>query len=254
LARAKRFIQKPLEERRKVKVTENVLTILQEIDYHGLMRTHHLFDSFPTRNRNNLYTTLRDLFDNEFVGSDSEFDYRKHHSRGSLPKFYWLRPKGKYVLSRADRPFTGSINYDPKPPKLQNLEHNLTTTDVMVKVKMYCLRHNVRFISHYEILEKAPPETQYKDNPFKFKVPARYIDQDTELWIEPDKVFGIERQDGKKAYFFLETDMGSEPLKRSTPFVSSVYKKVVGYRAVRDTLLHTTQLILKNFIVIFMCW
>jgi hypothetical protein len=45
--------------------------------------------------------------------------------------------------------------------------------------------------------------------------------------------------------------MGPEPLKRSTPFVSSVYEKIVGYRAVRATSLHKTQLNLSNFRVVF---
>lgn len=112
---------------------------------------------------------------------------------------------------------------------------------------MYCLRHNLRFISHYEILKDLPESP----HPFKFKVSTKYIDQNVDLFIEPDKVFGIELQDGKKKYFFLETDMGLEPLKRVTSFTSSIYKKVVGYHAIQNASLHKSQLNIPGFRVLF---
>lgn len=249
--RKKLFVPSPELSRKIDTSSENVLALLQEIDYHGLMRTYHIFESFPTRNQSNLYTQLNRLFHHEYVGRDSEFDYRKHRYEGSLPFFYWLRSKGKYVLSKHDKHYTGHVDYEPKSPKLQNLEHDLTTTTFMVKVKMYCLRHNVRFISHYEILDTAPRDAQLKDDPFKFKVKTFYVDQQAELWIEPDKVFGIERADGRKAYFFLETDMGQEPQRRASHYTSSIYKKIVAYRAVQNTSIHKTQLNLPNFRVLF---
>jgi hypothetical protein len=246
------------ENRKKVEINEFILQLFQEIDYHGLMRTPHILETFPTRNENNLSTKLGDLFDNEYLGRDNAFDYTKHRYKGSLPLFYWLRPKAKYILAKHDLPFTGSLKYDPPPPALQNLKHDLATTAFLVKVKMYCLRYGLRFITHYEILENAPPETQArinkaKDSPFRFVVKAVYNGKLYEyITTTPDKVFGIEWQDGKKAYFFLETDMGvGQPLSRPTPSGSSIRKKHVVYDAVLEQALHKKQLNIPNFRVLF---
>lgn len=246
MKRKKLFIPEP-EKAQKIEINENNLDVLSEIDFHGLMRSYQIVESFPTRNERHLYRVLERLFHHGYVGRNTEFDYRKHRYSGSLSFFYWLLSKGKYVLAKAERPFTGKIDYEPAPPKLQNLEHDLATTTFMVKAKMYCLRHNLRFISHYEILKDLPESP----HPFKFKVNTKYLDQDVDLFIEPDKVFGIEFQDGKKKYFFLETDMGLEPLKRATPLTSSIYKKVVGYHAIQNTSLHKSQLNIPGFRVLF---
>ena len=246
------------ENPKKVEVTPFVLDLFQEIDYHGLMRTYHIFETFPTQNKTNLYVKLGRLFDHKYLGRENAFDYRKHRKRGSLPLFYWLRPKAKYELAKANRPYTGKMDYDPPPPALQNLEHDLAVTTFMVKVKMYCLRHSLRFISHYEILENAPPETQAKigkkdDSPFKFVVKAEYNGKVYEkITATPDKVFGIERQDMRRGYFFPELCMGlGQPHSRPTPSASSVRKKHVVYDAVFDHGLHRKQLNIPNFRVPF---
>jgi hypothetical protein len=238
--------------------SENVLALLQEIDYHGVMRTYHIFESFPTRNKSNLYNQLNRLFHHGYIGRDSEFDYRKHRYKGSLPFFYWIRPRGKYALAEHDRPYTGDIDYDPDPPSPIHLPHELAITTFMVKVKMYALRYGLRFITHYEILNSAPPETQArmykaKDSPFRFVVKAMYNSTLYEcITATPDKVFGIERQDKRKAYFLPEIDMGvGQPLSRPTPFPSSIRKKYVVYDAVFEQELHKKQLNIPNFRVPF---
>jgi hypothetical protein len=66
------------------------------------------------------------------------------------------------------------------------------------------------------------------------------------------KVFGIELRAGRGRYFFLETDMGTEPLSRDTHYVSSIYKKVVGYDAIYHASLHKTQLNFSTFRVLFL--
>lgn len=215
-------------------------------------------ETFPTRNPSNLYVKLGILFDKEYVGRENAFDYRKHRKKGSLPLFYWLRPKAKYELAKAGRPYTGKMEYDPPPPSLQNLEHDLAITTFMVKVKMYCLRHGLRFISHYEILEHAPPETRALigkkvDSPLKFTVRAVYNGALYEkITATPDKVFGVERQDMRKAYFFPELCMGlGQPHSRPTPWASSVRRKHVVYDGVFDQELHKKQLNIPNFRVLF---
>ena len=246
------------ENPKKVEITPFVLDLFQEIDYHGLMRTYHIFETFPTRNPSNLYVKLGTLFDNKYLGRENAFDYRKHRKKGSLPLFYWLRPKAKYELAKAGRPYTGKMEYDPPAPALQNLEHDLAITTFMVKVKMYCLRHGLRFISYYEILEHAPPETQVRmgkkdDNPFRFVVTAVYNGTVYEkITATPDKVYGIENVLGRKAYFFPELCMGlGQPHSRPTPWASSVRRKHVVYDAVFEQGLHMKQLNIHNFRVLF---
>jgi hypothetical protein len=247
-----------VENPKKVEITPFVIDLFQEIDYHGLMRTYHIFETFPTHNKTNLYVKLGRLFDNRYLGRENAFDYRKHRKKGSLPLFYWLRPKAKYELAKANRPYTGKMDYDPPPPALQNLEHDLATTTFMVKVRMYCLRHGLRFISHYEVLANAPHETQAKigkkaDSPFRFTVNAVYNGTFYDrITATPDKVFGIERQDMRKAYFFPEICMGlGQPHSRSTPSASSVRRKHVVYDAVFEQDIHKKQLNIPNFRVPF---
>ncbi len=68
----------------------------------------------------------------------------------------------------------------------------------------------------------------------------------------PDKVFSIELHDTRKAYFFLEIDMGvGQPLSSPTPFSSSIRRKHVVYDTVLEQGLDKTQLDLPNFRVPF---
>jgi hypothetical protein len=103
------------ENPKRVQINDFVLDLFQELDYHRLMWTYHILQSFPKRNQENLYVKLGHLFDNEYLGRNYNSDYRKP---GSAALFWWLRPKAKYILAREDRPYTGDIDYDPDPPKL----------------------------------------------------------------------------------------------------------------------------------------
>ena len=68
--------------------------------------------------------------------------------------------------------------------------------------------------------------------------------RDIPIGLRPDKICGVHvlsRPEGRnRAYFFLEADLGTMPVERSTLRQTSIAKKIMGYSETYQQKLHAT--------------
>jgi DNA-binding Lrp family transcriptional regulator len=126
------------------------------------------------------------------------------------------------------------------------LEHTLLVADVMVAIELACRKHGgVRLL--YENQLALP----LKHQPFGWRVK---IQNGWNLGVVPDRVFALEFPDAsgrnQRAYFFLEADRGTMPVKRSNLLQTSFYRKLLAYEATWTQKIHQRNLGIHRFRVL----
>ncbi len=157
----------------------------------------------------------------------------------NVPMIYGLATKGAKALApKYDYPIE-NINWDEKNRrKEQFIEHTMMVTQIMVAIQRACqVVSGVEFIGPDEIVRKrlVPPSIQGKALSWKITAPKGRdeLKRDFAFSVIPDGAFGLRITEGPKpglAWYFLEADRSTEPVKRSRiTGKSSFYKKLVGY-------------------------
>lgn len=151
---------------------------------------------------------------------------------GNWPMVYGLGNKGaELVATELGLPLP-SVDWTSKNREVRSifLEHTLMVADFMILVRLACMKNKkVEFIGPEEIIDrrKIPPKANEKD--LSWKVEKKNNGKTFSLSMVPDNAFGLRFEDGRAAYFFLEADRSTMPVRRSNLFRSSFYKKMVGY-------------------------
>ena len=118
------------------------------------------------------------------------------------------------------------------------LNHTLQTAHFMVCLELACRGNkDIEFIDPESIWEKMPEASKKKTNPWGWKVNAKVDHQGEKRVLSfgmvPDKVLGLyfpkEAPGRQRAYFFLEADRSTMPIKSANLFRTSFYKKMLGY-------------------------
>ncbi len=123
--------------------------------------------------------------------------------------------------------------YETGSPSRLYLEHALGLSDFMLHVERSCRRRkDVKLIYEHEILEHGSDELRKRHG---WPVTIEWEGNDLEIWIVPDRLFGIQFLDKPKGkdtrYFAVEYDRGNMPVKRSNIYQSSYLKKLLAYDA-----------------------
>jgi hypothetical protein len=110
-----------------------------------------------------------------------------------------------------------------------NFWHQVYGADVMASIRIGLKDHpKIRFISLYDILAFAPPETQARKSPL-------LIDLPNGLKLAPDDFFGLSYAAVGEApqymFYAREDDLANEPAKRIHSTGSSFYEKLLKYKA-----------------------
>ena len=145
----------------------------------------------------------------------------------------------KYLSAELDLPIS-TVNWTAKNNELKSgffLEHTLMVAQFMILVRLACRRmRGIEFISQDEIINyrTEPILATDKELGFQVDLPLRQGQQKPfKLSVVPDAAFGLRfmgRSKGKnEAYFFVEADRATMPIRRSSLFRSSFYKKMIGY-------------------------
>jgi hypothetical protein len=126
------------------------------------------------------------------------------------------------------------------------LEHTLLVADVMVSIELACRkRGDVQVV--YENDLAIGTERQ----PFQWRVT---IPSGEKLTVIPDFVFALDYLDAdgqnQRAYFFLEADRGTMPVKRHSLAQTSFYRKLLAYEATWAQDIHRQQLGINRFRVL----
>ena len=153
---------------------------------------------------------------------------------------YGLGNKGATLLASDFQIPRTKVDWTSKNREIKSvfLYHTLAIAHFMVCLEVALKRtKEIRLIEPEEIIDQAPTSRRNKANPFSFKVetfktvhgePRR-----VSFGVVPDKLFGLhftELPRGRnKAYFFLEADRATMPVKRRDLLKTSFYKNMLGY-------------------------
>jgi len=126
------------------------------------------------------------------------------------------------------------------------IEHALLVADVMMAVELACRKHgSVRLLYEDELALHSQRQ------PFQWRVT---IQNGLKLGVVPDRVFALEYPDAtgqsQRAYFFLEADRGTMPVKRHTLSQTSFNRKLLAYEATWSQDIHRRHLGIHRFRVL----
>lgn len=170
-----------------------------------------------------------------------QLDY--YYATGSRSIVYGLADKGAKVL-RLEGVKVNSHRLSEKNRSVGRpyLEHVLFVAEVMTAVELACRHGGIRLVTGDELNGGAP--LRWRAN----------INEETEIGLIPDSAFALEfkRPNGstERAYFFLEADRGTMPIQRRNLSLSSIYRKLLAYRATWQQNLHRTLFGMHRFRVL----
>lgn len=249
--RRPRFERAPV---RPMILTPRDLTILRAVHRHRLLRSTQLI-ALLDGSRQATLRRLQLLFHHGYLDRPPmQLDW---YARGSEPLVYALGNRGAEVLETEGKFRRGGIRWDTKNRNLSRvfLHHTLAVAEVMVAFEVACRAHEgVRFIPPEEVLAGAPAETRRLRLPFRWQVDVRHDGKPYRLGVEPDKVFGLRFEDvpenRRHAFFFLEADRGTMPVRRNGLAQTSFLRKLICYQETWRQGLHRRHLDIPNFRVL----
>lgn len=151
---------------------------------------------------------------------------------GNQPMVYALGNKGaEFLTVEYDIP-KGKVDWTTKNREAHGafLEHTLMVAHFMALIEIAC--KNGKAVTHIppqEVIDRRPIKPKAAEKDLSWKLEAKAEGRALSFSMVPDNAFGLLFPDGKAAYFFLEADRSTMPIKRSNLLRSSYYKKMVGY-------------------------
>jgi hypothetical protein len=161
-------------------------------------------------------------------------------SQISLPgnnfMIYGLGNEGARLLAEKLDLILPSVDWTTKNREAKDrfLQHTLMISEFISAVRLACRQvRGVEFVSKEEIAGQRPLKPRESDKAIGWRVEVEQNKRKTAHWIIPDWAFGIRftAETGRRgvAYFFLEADRATMPIKRHSSFRSSFYRKLSGY-------------------------
>lgn len=249
-------IRRPRFERVPVRtmiLTPRDLGILRAVHRHRLLRSTQLI-LLLAASRQATLRRLQLLFHHGYLDRPAmQLDW---YARGSEPLVYALGKRGAEILE-AEGVARRGVRWDTKNRNLSRvfLHHALAVAEVMVAFEVVCRsREGVRLIPPEKVLAAAPAETRRLRLPFRWQVEARHGGKSHRLGVEPDKVFGLRFENApesrRHAFFFLEADRGTMPVRREGLAQTSFLRKLVCYQETWRKGIHRKHLGIPNFRVL----
>lgn len=250
-------IRRPRFERAAVRpmiLTPRDLDVLRAVHRHRLLRSTHLV-ALSGGSRQATLRRLQLLFHHGYLDRPPmQLDW---YARGSEPLVYALGNRGAEVLETEGKVRRGGIRWDTKNRNLSRvfLHHTLAVAEVMVAFEVACRsRAGVRFIPSNQVLAAAPTETRRLRLPFRWQVEVRHGGKPHRLGVEPDRVFGLRFEDAPEnrqhAFFFLEADRATMPVRREGLAQTSFLRKLICYQETWRQGTHRRHLGIPNFRVL----
>ena len=249
--RRPRFERAPM---RRMVLTPRDLDILRAVYRHRLLRSTQLIVLLDG-SRQAMLRRLQLLFHHGYLDRPQmQLDW---YVRGSEPLVYALGNRGAEVLETESELRRGGVRWDTKNRNVSRvfLHHTLAVAEVMVAFEVACRsRESVQFIRPEEVLAAAPVETRCLRLPFRWQVEVRVEGKPHRLGVEPDRVFGLRFEDKpenrRHAFFFLEADRGTMPVRREGLAQTSFLRKLICYQEAWRQGIHRKHLGIPNFRVL----
>lgn len=200
--------------------------ILRFVHRHRFLRSNQIVSLLGAKPQP-LLRRLQRLYHHGYLERPrSQLDY--YQKGGSRPIVYGLGNKGGTLLKQELGESFRQLSWGEKNRAVGRifLEHALLVSEVMVALELACRKSGVRLLSEIEL---ALPSTR---RPLHWRV---QLDSRRQLGVVPDRVLALEYEDQDsnpaRAYFILEADRGTMPVKRHNLAQTSFYRKLLAYEA-----------------------
>ena len=230
-----------------MQLTERDRQIIRLVHRHRFLRSLQILALMGDRSQQ-LLRRLQLLYHHGFLERPrSQLDYYQYHAAGSRPIVYGLGNKGGALLRQELGVAFREVSWGEKNRAVRRmfLDHALLVSDVMVAIELACRKIGVRLVTEQELA--LPGKCQL----FKWTV---NINSSLKLGVVPDRVFALEFRDQagnrERAFFFLEADRGTMPVRRRNLFQTSFYRKLLAYEATWSQSIHRTRFGFHRFRVL----
>jgi hypothetical protein len=209
-------------------LTTRDLTLLVHVARHRFVTSSNLV-ALDGGSAQNVLRCLRVLFDHGYL------DRIRLERRGDTPRpfVYALGQKGARALRDYGHHVDASVDWTEKNKRAGGvfIEHTLELADFMIRLELGCReRGDVRLISGRDIINTAPDETRTSREPLRWTIEKTLMGKRETFSVVPDGLFGLEFGDGTAAYFLLEIDRGTIPLRRTDVRGSTAWRKNIAYK------------------------
>lgn len=220
--------------------------IIRLIYRHRFLRSSHLV-ALMGGSQQQLLRRLKLLYHHGYL-ERPRAQLRYYECDGSRSIAYGLGRKGGVLLRQELGSVIDSDLWSEKNHVIGRvyLEHALLVSDIMVTIELACRKHG-----GIKILYEDQLTLHSEQRPFRWRV---RIQNGWKLGVIPDRVFALEFPDSgsqnQRAYFFLEADRGTMPVKRRTLSQTSFYRKLLAYEATWMQNIHRTRFGFHRFRVL----
>ncbi len=232
--RRKRFKRDPLI---RIRLTERDLYILRCVYKRRFLNSEHIV-ALSGGSRQNILRRLQKLYHTGFL--DRPLAQLELGRLGmNPPMVYALGNKGAELMAEELDIPAASVDWTAKNREAKSvfLEHTLMTSDFLTALEIACQQSKgIEFLDEEEIIDRRPGLLPKTTNPLSWRVSVARgewgQDKTFTFSLIPDGAFGLrftESGQEKEAWFFLEVDRSTMPVKRRNFYRSSFYKKMVGY-------------------------
>jgi len=233
-----------------IELTIRDRSVIQIVHRHRFLRSSHIV-SLINSSSQPILRRLHLLYHHGYLERPrAQLEY--YHSTGSRPIVYGLGNKGAALLRNELGIPVSDANWGEKNRSIGRiyLEHVLLVSDIMVAFELACRKENrIRFIDQADLL--LPNELKRQRQPFRWKT---NLSTNVSLGVIPDRVFALECPDqtgeAHRAYFFLEADRGTMPVKRTNLSQTSMYRKFLAYEATWQNGIHRSRFSFHRFRVL----
>jgi hypothetical protein len=231
-------------------LTERDGDIIRLVHQHRFLRSSHIV-ALMGGSSQQIIRRLQLLFHHGFLErSRAQIDY--YHRGKPRALVYGSGNKGGTFI-RQERDSTASkLSWGEKNRAVGRifLEHALLVSDVMVALELACRKTGrIRLLAEEELSLSGKRNDPRPGFQWKVKVTSGLT-----LGVVPDRVFALEFPNpgggSNRAYFFLEADRGTMPVKRRHLFQSSFYRKLLAYEATWSQSVHRTRFGFNRFRVL----
>jgi hypothetical protein len=212
--------------------------IIQLVYRHRFLRSSHLV-ALIGESSQTIVRRLQLLYHHSYLERPrAQIDY--YHEDGSRRIVYGIGKNGAKLLRDELGISFREARWGEKNRTVGRifLEHTLLVSDVMVAVELACrATGRVRLITEDAL--PLPAEIRRLGQPFRWRV---NMNKSLKLGIVPDRVFALEYRDlddvSNRAFFFLEADRGTMPVRRKNLSQTSFYRKLLAYEATWSQAIH----------------
>lgn len=239
-----------------IRLTERDIGIIHAVHAHRFLTSSQIVMLFEG-SKQQIVRRLQPLYHHQYL--DRPREQREYQARNGVQRMvYGLGNKGADLLLERYGIPRGKVDWTSKNRETGqvHIEHTLQTAEAMVRLESACREaENIRLIKMEEIMERASESMRLRGTPPQWDVTVTQKGMTKTFGITPDNFFGLEyrdRPEGKnRKYFFLETDRGTEPVRRSNLSQSSIRRKFITYFETNRQGCHSRDFNIKHFRVLF---